>query len=62
MVTMGCGDGARYVPGKRYIDWDLPDPKGKPVPEVRAVRDDIGDRLRQLLAELDSSVSLDAAT
>ncbi|HLM94435.1 MAG TPA: arsenate reductase ArsC [Gaiellaceae bacterium] len=41
VVTMGCGDECPYIPGKRYIDWDLDDPKDKPVEDVRAVRDDI---------------------
>ena len=41
VVTMGCGDECPYIPGKRYIDWELPDPKGQPVDEVRAIRDDI---------------------
>ena len=59
---MGCGDACPFIPGKRYIDWDLPDPKGKPVAAVRAIRDDIAHRVRQLLAELDSSASLNAAT
>ncbi len=36
VVTMGCGDACPYIPGKRYIDWDLPDPKGRPISEVRA--------------------------
>jgi arsenate reductase len=40
-------------PGKRYLDWDLPDPKGQPVTEVRAIRDDIAERVRALVAELD---------
>jgi protein-tyrosine-phosphatase len=40
VVTMGCGDECPYIPGKRYIDWDLEDPKGKPVEEVRATRDE----------------------
>jgi arsenate reductase len=62
VVTMGCGDACPYIPGKRYIDWNLPDPKGKRVSPVRPIRDDIAHRVRQLLAELDSSVSLDAAT
>src|SRR5690349_17850368 len=53
LVTMGCGDTCPYFPGKRYIDWDLPDPKGRPVEEVRATRDDITDRVRALVAELD---------
>ena len=41
VVTMGCGDECPYIPGKRYLDWDLPDPKGRPLEEVRAIRDDI---------------------
>ena len=53
VVTMGCGDACPYIPGKRYIDWDLPDPKGRPIDEVRATRDEIGRRVRDLLAELD---------
>ena len=55
VVTMGCGDECPYIPGKRYIDWELPDPKGRPVDEVRATRDDIATRVEQLVAELDSS-------
>lgn len=54
VVTMGCGDSCPYIPGKRYIDWDLTDPKGKPVEEVRAIRDDIAGRVRELVAELDA--------
>jgi arsenate reductase (thioredoxin) len=53
VVTMGCGDECPYVPGKRYIDWDLPDPKGRPLDEVRAIRDDIAGRVEELVAELD---------
>jgi protein-tyrosine-phosphatase len=52
VVTMGCGDACPYIPGKRYIDWDLPDPKGRPVEEVRATRDEIAVRVADLLAEL----------
>jgi arsenate reductase len=52
VVTMGCGDECPYIPGKRYIDWDLPDPKGRPIEEVRATRDEIAGRVRQLLDEL----------
>ena len=52
VVTMGCGDECPYIPGKRYIDWDLPDPKGLPVEEVRAIRDDIAARVRGLRREL----------
>jgi arsenate reductase len=54
VVTMGCGDECPYIPGKRYIDWDLPDPKGQPLDEVRATRDDILDRVRELATELDT--------
>jgi len=52
VVTMGCGDECPYIPGKRYIDWDLDDPKGRPLDEVRATRDDIEGRVAGLLAEL----------
>ena len=50
---MGCGDECPYIPGKRYVDWALPDPKGRPIDEVRATRDDIARRVDDLLAELD---------
>lgn len=53
VVTMGCGDECPYIAGKRYIDWDLADPKGQPVEQVRATRDDIARRVEQLIAELD---------
>ena len=49
VVTMGCGDECPYIPGKRYIDWDLPDPKGLPVEDVRCLRDEIERRVHQLL-------------
>jgi arsenate reductase len=52
VVTMGCGDECPYIPGKRYIDWDLPDPTGRPLEEVRAIRDDISGRVRELVREL----------
>ena len=52
VVTMGCGDACPYIPGKRYIDWDLPDPKGLPLEEVRTLRDDIAQRVETLSAEL----------
>jgi arsenate reductase len=48
VVTMGCGDACPYIPGKQYVDWDLPDPAGKSLDEVRAVRDEIARRLEQL--------------
>jgi arsenate reductase (thioredoxin) len=52
VVTMGCGDACPYIPGKRYIDWDLPDPKGRTLEEVRAIREDIARRVQLLLTEL----------
>jgi arsenate reductase (thioredoxin) len=52
VVTMGCGDECPYIPGKRYIDWDLPDPKGRPLDEVRATRDDIARRVDELLIRM----------
>jgi arsenate reductase len=53
VVTMGCGDECPYIPGRRYVDWDLPDPKGRPVEEVRATRDQIAQRVEALVTELD---------
>ena len=53
VVTMGCGDACPYIPGKRYIDWDIPDPKGQPVGEVRLLRDDIERRVTALARNLD---------
>jgi arsenate reductase (thioredoxin) len=53
VVTMGCGDECPYVPGKRYVDWELDDPKGRPIAEVRATRDEIERRVTELVAELD---------
>jgi arsenate reductase len=55
VVTMGCGDECPVVPGKRYQDWELPDPAGRPLDEVRNVRDEIGERVANLVAELDGS-------
>jgi arsenate reductase (thioredoxin) len=52
VVTMGCGDECPYFPGKRYEDWDLPDPAGKPVAEVRGIRDRIRNRVAELLDSL----------
>src|SRR5919106_5588976 len=48
VVTMGCGDECPYIPGKRYVDWDLPDPTGRPIEEVRALRDEIAQRISDL--------------
>ena len=52
VITMGCGDACPFYPGKRYLDWDLDDPAGKGVEDVRPVRDEIDKRIRGLLAEL----------
>jgi len=52
IVTMGCGDACPVYPGKRYMDWDLPDPAGKPIEDVRPIRDEINDRVETLLTEL----------
>jgi arsenate reductase (thioredoxin) len=52
VVTMGCGDKCPYIPGRRYLDWNLPDPKGRPLEEVRATRDEIARRVTELLDEL----------
>jgi protein-tyrosine-phosphatase len=52
VVTMGCGDECPYIPGKRYLDWDLPDPRGRPLADVRATRDEIARRVDALVAEL----------
>jgi protein-tyrosine-phosphatase len=52
IVTMGCGDTCPVYPGKRYLDWDLPDPAGKSVEEVRAIRDEISARVAGLSVEL----------
>ena len=53
VVTMGCGDACPVVPGTRYLDWELPDPKGRPLDEVRATRDEIARRVAALVDELD---------
>jgi arsenate reductase len=55
VVTMGCGDSCPYIPGKRYLDWELEDPSGRPLEEVRATRDEIERRVSSLLEEMDSS-------
>jgi len=55
VVTMGCGDECPYIPGRRYLDWDLADPRGRPVEEVRAIRTEIAGRVDGLVAELDGT-------
>ena len=52
VVTMGCGDACPYVPGKRYVDWPLADPKGRPLDEVRPIRDEIARLVDDLVREL----------
>lgn len=54
VVTMGCGEECPFIPGKRYFDWDLEDPKGRRVEEVRATRDEIARRIGALITELDA--------
>ena len=55
VVTMGCGDACPVIPGHKQLrlDWDLPDPRDRPIDEVRSTRDDIAGRVQQLIAELD---------
>ena len=53
VITMGCGDACPFYPGKRYLDWALEDPAGQPIEVVRRIRDEIDERVRTLLAELD---------
>jgi arsenate reductase len=55
VVTMGCGDECPYMPGKRYLDWDLPDPKGLSIGPVREIRDEIERRVKALASELASA-------
>ena len=52
VITMGCGDACPIYPGKRYLDWELDDPAGRPLDEVRVIRDEIDRRVRSLLDEL----------
>jgi arsenate reductase (thioredoxin) len=52
VVTMGCGDECPYIPGKRYVDWELDDPAGLPMEDVRRIRDEIGRRVHALLAAM----------
>jgi protein-tyrosine-phosphatase len=57
IVTMGCGDACPVYPGSRYLDWELPDPAGKPIDEVRSIRDEIEQRVRDLIDDLRASNS-----
>jgi protein-tyrosine-phosphatase len=52
VITMGCGDACPVFPGKRYLDWQLDDPAGKPAEDIRPIRDDIDRRVRALISEL----------
>jgi arsenate reductase (thioredoxin) len=53
VITMGCGDACPVIPGKKYIDWELRDPSGLPLDEVRAIRDEIKGRVKKLVKDLD---------
>jgi arsenate reductase (thioredoxin) len=55
VVTMGCGDKCPYIPGKRYLDWDLTDPRKLSLDQVRAIRDEIEGRVQALVDELDGA-------
>src|SRR5438270_5489822 len=55
VVTMGCGDECPYIPGRRYLDWDLPDPGGRPLDVVRGTRDELERRVRSQVAGLDGA-------
>ena len=57
VVTMGCGDACPYVPGKRYVDWELEDPHGRPLEQVRPIRDDVARRVEALVGELDAAAT-----
>ncbi|MGA9161507.1 MAG: arsenate reductase ArsC, partial [Actinomycetota bacterium] len=52
IVTMGCGDACPIFPGKRYLDWEIPDPAGLRVEDVGPIRDEIGERVRGIMADL----------
>lgn len=61
VVTMGCGDACPYIPGKRYVDWQLDDPRGQPPERVREIRDEIDRRVRRLVGELETAGGRSAA-
>lgn len=58
IVTMGCGDACPIYPGKRYVDWEVEDPAGKSLEDVRPIRDDLEQRVRGLLSELEIPLTL----
>ena len=62
VITMGCGDECPYIPGKKYVDWDLTDPADRSLAEVRAIRDDIKTRVSDLVIELDSRRTVRSAS
>jgi protein-tyrosine-phosphatase len=62
VITMGCGDACPVFPGKRYLDWELSDPAGKSVEEVRPIRDEIDSRVQALLAELGIDRAVDSTS
>jgi arsenate reductase len=53
VVTMGCGDACPYIPGKRYLDWEIEDPQGQPPERVRGIRDELDRRVRELVGQLE---------
>jgi len=57
VVTMGCGDACPIIPGRRHIDWDLPDPRGRPLAEIRVTRDEIARRVESLIGDLDKAAA-----
>jgi arsenate reductase (thioredoxin) len=57
VVTMGCGDSCPYVPGKRYVEWDLPDPEHLPIDAVRGLREEIRGRVEELIKQLDGGLA-----
>jgi arsenate reductase (thioredoxin) len=62
VVTMGCGDECPYIPGKRYVDWDLQDPEGQPIEVVRELREEIAFRVAKLIDELDAAPPAEEGT
>ena len=58
VITMGCGDECPYIPGKRYLDWELTDPAGRQIDEVRTIRNEISRLVLELIEELDADAGL----
>ena len=61
IVTMGCGDQCPYIPGKRYLEWDLTDPKDQPIENIKEIRDQIDHHIQRLIAELDRATDSSGA-